>query len=269
MLRYSSKMMNNEEIFTAWAPDESPWSRWAKPILFAHLDLTSPHIPISEKATDVHWAPNPSEKMALVLDLPGAEGVLTGVSLATKGYRLVPLYNALPVPFGYSTVDLLTGKGIAAVDVLPTIAALRNSAEQMARLTLPLDAPPAFLLDSNRQGDGRKMEPDEFDNRSISFATDFPSAHFLASQGIERVLLVQNKSLVPQSDLAHTLCRWQDQGVKIEALRLDIAARPEIIHIARPSWFGAMFQRALASIGFRRAKSGGFGAWMPESSSGG
>ena len=157
---------------------------------------------------------------------------------------------------------------MAAVDVLPIISALRKGAEQLAQLNLPFDAPPAFLLDSNRQG-WRKMIPGEFDNRSVSFTTDFPSANFLAAQGIERVILVQKGKLEPQPDLAHTLRRWQDGGINLERLRLDLPSRPEAFEVAQPSWYGAMFQRALSSLGLRRSKTGGFGAWVPGSSAGG
>src|SRR5260370_26469102 len=113
------------------------------------------------------------------------------------------------------------------------------------------------------------MQPDEFDNRSISFATDFPSANFLASQGIQRVMLVQTSSAQPQSDLAHSLRRWQEGGLKLERLTLDPPSRPEPFEVARPSWYGAMFQRVLSSIGLRRSRGGGFGAWVPDSSAGG
>src|ERR1700756_496856 len=67
MGRNASKTMNKEEIFSAWAPDESPWSRWAKPVLFAHLDSALSHIPVTETAGDVGWAPVPGEKAALAL----------------------------------------------------------------------------------------------------------------------------------------------------------------------------------------------------------
>jgi len=70
---------------------------------------------------------------------------------------------------------------------------------------------------ANRRGDGRKIEPDEFDNRSISFTSDFPSANFLASHGIQRVMLVQKNSFEPQSDLTHSLRRWQDGGLLLSA----------------------------------------------------
>jgi hypothetical protein len=215
------------------------------------------------------WIPAPTEKVALVLDLPGAESVLTGVALAARGYRPVPLYNAVPLPFSGSLLDPLTGRAVAAVNVSPILGALRKGAEGLAQLNLPFDAPPAFLLDAHRRGDGRKMRPDEFDNRSISFTTDFPSANFFAAHDIQRIILVQKNAIEPQPDLAHSLRRWQDGGLELERLRLDLPSRPESFEVARPSWYGAMFQRVICSIGLRRASTGGFGAWVPDPSAGG
>jgi hypothetical protein len=261
--------MNKEEIFLIWSPDHSLWARWAKPVLFAHLDALLPEITVTEFVGDVSWSPPPQERVALVIDLPGAEGVQVGVALATRGYRPVPLYNALPLPFGEPPLDPLTGRPVAAVNVMPILGALKKGAEQLAGVQIPFDAPPAFLLDGNRRSAGRVMEPGEFDNRSICFTTDFPSANFLAGHGIQRARLVQKGSLEPQPDLAHALRRWQDGGIALERIRGDLPGQPEPFEIARPSWYGAMFQRALAAVGLRRAPEGGFGAWMPESPSGG
>jgi hypothetical protein len=260
--------MNKEEIFSIWAPENSIWSRWAKPVLFAHLDSALSHIPVTSAPGDVSWSPAPNEKVAVVLDLPGAEGVLIGLALAGKGYRPVPLYNALPLPFGQTLLSPATISRVAAVDVLPIISALRTGTKLLRQLTLPPDAPPAFLLDANRKGT-RKMIPGEFDNRSVSFTTDFPSANFLASQSIQRVLLVQKQALEPQPDLAHTLRRWQDGGLTLERLRLEPLSPREPFEVSRPVWYGAMFQRVLSAVGFRRASGGGFGAWIPDSSAGG
>jgi hypothetical protein len=264
-------MMNDDEIFPIWTPAASPWSRWAKPVLFAHLHAAMPPGPVPEMTYEVNWSPPSDGKTALVLDLPGAEGVLIGVALAARGYRPVPLYNALPLPCGESVIDPMSGRAVAAVDVLPIISALIRGAEQLAQSKLPFDAPPAFLLDANRYGYGRKMEPDEFDNRSISFTTDFPSAIFFASAGIKRVVLVQKSQVEPKPDLTHSLRRWQDAGLLLERKGLDCPGPPERFQVARPPWYGAMFQRALSSIGLRRAgmAMGGFGSWMAESSSGG
>jgi len=260
--------MNKEQIFSIWAPDDSPWSRWAKPVLFAHLDL--PQIPVTETVADVNWSPPPpGGDVALVLDLPGAEGVLIGVALAVRGYRPVPLYNAVPLPAGESFINPVNDKPLAAVNVSPILGALKEGAEKLAPLSLPSDAPPAFLLDANRRGGERKMLPGEFDNRSLSFTTDFPSALYLASHGIQRVILVQKNAIDPQPDLAHSLRRWQDGGLKLERLRLDPYSKPESFEVARPSWYGAMFQRLLARLRLRRSRDGGFGGWISAPPSGG
>ena len=265
--------MNRDAIFQVWAPDESPWSPWVKPVLFAHPQ--SPQCPVADGTGDLNWVPAASEKVALVINLPGAEGVLAGMALAGRGFRPVPLYNAAPplyfaVPLPYYPKPTLDpGKSVAAVNVLPILNALKQSTEKLAELKLPADAPPAFLLDSHRQGDGRKIEPGEFDNRSVSFTTDFPSAIFLASQGIQRVIFIQKDSIKIQSDLAHSLRRWQDGGLKLERLLLEHPSVPEPFQVNRPSWYGAMFQRVLCQLGLQRSDTGGFGGWLPDSSAGG
>ena len=261
--------MTKEAVFSTWAPEASAWSRWVKPVLFAYLESAPSQVPLSEVAGDVAWAPPSHEKVALVLDLPGADGVVTGLALAERGYRPIPLYNAVPLPSGELLLDQFTGRGVAAVNVLPIISALRKAAEQLAQLNLPAAAPPAFLLDSNRAGTGRRIEAGEFDNRSISFTTDFPSANFLAAHGIQRVILVQRNRVEPQSDLAHSLRRWQDGGLVLERKRLDSPEAPQPFAVTRPSWYSAMFQRVLSGLGLRRAAAGGFGGWIPESSAGG
>src|SRR5215510_14217757 len=218
MSRSFSKTMNKEEIFSIWSPENSIWSRWAKPVLFAHLNSALSYIPVTSAPGDVSWSPPPDERVAIVLDLPGADGVVTGLALGGRGYRPLPLYNALPLPFGESLLSPATSSRVAAVDVLSIISALRTGTKLLAQLTLPPDAPPAFLLDANRKGT-RKMIPDEFDNRSVSFTTDFPSANFLASQSIQRVLLVQKQVLEPQPDLAQTLRRWRDGRLPLDRLQ--------------------------------------------------
>jgi len=136
-------------------------------------------------------------------------------------------------------------------------------------MNIPPDAPPVFLLDANRHGDKLRMQPDEFDNRSICFTTDFPSVNFLLAHGIQRVLLIQRDHIEPQADLAHVLRRWQDGGLSMERMRIDSPLQRERFQANRLLWYGAMFHRTLAALGLRRAIAGGFGAWMPESSAGG
>jgi hypothetical protein len=259
--------MNKEEIYSAWAPSSSRWSTWAKPVLFAHLHLLR-DAPAIDVVGDTSWSPPAHARIALVLDLSGAEGVRMGVGLAQKGYRPVPLYDAIPCPLPESVINP-PAIHHTAVDVLPIASALRNGATQLTGLQIFADAPPAFLLDSRRRGTAQNMSPGDFDNRSVCYTTDFPSANFLLAAGIQKVLLVQETALEPLSDLAHVLRRWQDGGIKLERIRLQPPSPVEPFTVSRPSWFGAMFARVLIGLGLRRAGGGGFGAWVPEPSSGG
>jgi len=301
--------MNKELIFLTWAPETSVWSRWAKPVPFAYLDSATPiadaHEPpradgwptthplpfgrgegsvpsqgvnglnvvggncLPEPVWETDWVPAIETRSALVLDLPGAEGVLRGLELAARGYRPVPLYNAVPLPGGEPPLDPLTSRPVAAVQVLPILHALKTGATILGQIDLPPDAPPVFLLDAHRRGAGRKMLPDEFDNRSVCFTTDFPSANFLAAQHIARVVLVQPSGQQPQLDLAHVLRRWQQSGIAIQLKRLDVPGPSVPCEVARPSWFGAMFQRALSMVGLHYGEAGGFGGWVTSSSAGG
>jgi hypothetical protein len=237
-------------------------------VLFAHLDavVAAPELPAPPD--NISWCPPVENQVPVVVDLPGAESVMMGIALAERGYRPVPLYNAVPLPAGQPILDPLTRRNVAAVNVLEIIAALRSETGKLAGLQIPLAAPPAFLLDSNRQGPGLGMAPGEFDNRSVCFTTDFPSANFLLAHGFQRALLVQKMRADLPSDLAHVLRRWQEGGIAPELKPLDSPMPPERLEVPRPSWYGAMFQRALAALGLRRATGGGFGAWVPESSAG-
>jgi len=260
--------MTKEQIFSAWAPDASVWSRWAKPVTFAHLDLSRPPIALPEMAVNVDWAPAQVERVALVIDLPGAESMTLASALAECGYQPVPLFNALPLPTETQADDAVY-TNVAAVDMFPIIDGLRLRAERLQLLSIAVDAPPAFLLDARRQGDNQSVNTIDFDNRSISFPTDFPSANFLVAQRIHRALLIQKDRLDPQADLAHTLRRWQEGGINLERINLSSLTAPEAFEVVRPPWYGMMFQRILSSFGLRRAWGGGYGVWLQDSAGGG
>jgi hypothetical protein len=258
-------MNAKEEIYEVWAPRDGLWSPWVKPVLFACMDG-----PINTALVSMDWdasgMPSAEENTILVLDLPGVEGVAAGLALAARGYRPVPLYNAVPMPILAPGPEL--GSGVALVDVRPILGALLRGTESLRKLSLRPDAPPAFLLDARRRGDGHSF-PGAFDNRSVSFTTDFPSANFLLARGIHRAVLVQPTGDQPQADLAHTLLRWQEACMSIELKRLDVAGPPVPCEVVTPPRFRWLWQRALATFGLHRSPIGGFGDWVPEPTSAG
>jgi hypothetical protein len=265
-----------EEIFNAWAPPTSPWSRWAKPVVFAHMAAaTNPYVlPPDELADpvtasfDLSPIPPADGKTAVVIDLPSTTGATVALRLANeRGYRPVPLYNAVPAPF--TAQATLLGSSVA-IDLHGVMAGLRAWADELAALGLPEDAPPAFVLDARRRGTGWAPTPGNFDNRSVSLPTDFPSATFLHSRGVRRVMLIQPAAAgQPQPDLAHTLRRWQEAKLEITLYAIDAALPPHPIDVPKPSWFGHVWHHFLVRARLRRNAMGGFGGFLPVPSEGG
>ncbi len=250
--------MTREELFQIWAPETSPWSAWAKPVLFAYV-TTGIKRPRPETNLDVAGAlPDLPRRTAVVVDTPGESSVWLGLALAKKGLRPVPLYNACRGPSAMVEVD-----GI--------MQSLSASAPELQALSISPDAPPAFLLDAHRMAQGRIPSEGRFDNRWLVMPQDMPSVVLLKEAGIRDVLLVLSGAQRPASDLAHILCRWQEGGLSLSVL--DVAAKkpaPSPLKVVKPSWYRHVLYRAFALIGLRRHSAGGFGDFVPlPSSSGG
>ena len=260
--------MNRDEMFDIWCPRSARWSPWVKPVLFSftsHPAVTSaaPRVP---PAWDLTGLPTAQENVALVLDLAGGEALRLAMTFVAAAFRPVPLYNALP--WQESSGFLLAHESPPVVDMLDVVEALREATAGLAKAQLADDAPPVFMLDANRRLATGPALPGSFDNRSICFPTDFPSANFLLSCSIERVVVVLFQRTMIEADLTHTLRRWQDAGLRIELKRLDEPGPPRLITVEKPSWYRSLFYRAFELIDFRHSPLGGFGGVLPEPSSG-
>ncbi len=256
--------MTAEEIYLAWAPPDAIWSRWVKPVLFAHMELSpSPAqvLAMENRLDDVSHIPPASAGNAIVIDLPGGDSIRMGLSLMRLGYRPVPVFNALPAPGG-------TDPSRVVIDMSAVVSLLKTSAQDVIKYGLAENAPPAFLLDSRRRGGGIIISPRWFDNRSVSLPTDFPSGNFLLANGIRSVLVVQSDSASPQADLGHTLRRWQETGLPISLFATTAPSNSVSITNSRPPWFRHMWYGMLARMGLRRNPLGGFGGFIPEPSAG-
>ncbi len=243
-------MMDRRDIYRAWAPDTSPWSDWAKPVSFIGLSAVDADETTDPALADLPWAPSAGPGVALVVDLPGGEAVDVGLALARRGFRPVPLFNGCPGP----------RLGAAAlVNTAPIEDALRAGAPLLARLDLPPDAPPAFLLDATRRAEGSAVLPGRFDNRWCVVPQDLPSAARLAQAGVRRVLV---RAPAVAGDLAHVLHAYQRAGLPLQLSRPDRDHADEL-RVARPSGFGIVFYRLMVFAGLRRNAAGGFGAVVP------
>jgi hypothetical protein len=241
--------MYNEAIFEIWVPRDGVWSLWARPILFAQMPESASGASFVRRPHEVSWAPAAGEHTVLVVDLPGAESVGMGLSLAERGYRPVPLYNACTGPH-------------EVIDQGPIIESLRAGAEFLAALPLH-DAPPAFLLDADRLRPTHPVRGGDFDNRWQVFPQDFPSAALLAERGFTRVVLIQRGSLEPQPDLASVLRPWQEAGIGIEVKDVLSVEPPKPIRIEPPPWYRRVWQGVVVLFGMQARPRAGFGYVVP------
>jgi len=192
--------------------------------------------------------------------------------LALRGFRPVPVIDGSPGPDTLGTSQAVfavqpVAAAHVAVDMRQTLRWLCIGAALLPSLKIAGNASPVFLLDALRAGRAGSFGAETFDNRWKTFPQDFPSARFLKERGIKRVLLIQRDAGQPSEDLAHVLLRWQEEGISIFVARAETTDSAELIHVNRPSRFRALWHRALALVGLKRADGGGFGAW-PQGSSG-
>jgi hypothetical protein len=292
-------MMSKEELYNIWAPPESEWSPWVKPTLFSFLDfvpsfqtaadneivapiaappahtpaitITPPVVaPVIAPPAARAWPPDRELDLsflsrspaALILDLPGPLALQHALQLAFAGYRPIPLYNATPAPSAHSWLYFSN----AIVEVRPILIELIAIARELSRISIRPDAPPAFLLNYNRR-QGREPGEGDFDNRSVSFPTDFPSGNMLLSRNIGQAYVIKREDGVVQADLEHILRNWQAAGVQL-FVKSNTSSPPRPLEVPPVSRFHALLDRFNAMLGLRRNLLGGFGGVLPAAGSG-
>jgi hypothetical protein len=235
---------SREEIFEAWAPAESPWSAWAKPVLFTHAPLTATlqgELPSAGVLAHLRDS-------ALILDVPGVLSVQLGLALAKAGFQPVPLYNC-----GTAKGALVNMEGVEEL--------LTDGAEQLKRLKPRAGARPVFMLNSDRMDNVvNATSPGRYDNRWQLVPQDMPSAAMLLSAGIKRVAVLSARL---QDDLAHVLYRYQEANLQI-SLSGNVDKAPSPVQVAKPSSYKSLWYRLGVYAGLRRNSAGGFGAVIPD-----
>ena len=232
-------------IYKIWAPDNALWTQWAKPVLFASLPCADYY---ELKTPDADFVQMVDYSTVIIVDLPDKESVEEALVLARRGYRPVPLYNGV---YGNTAFSMI-------VDVRGIAATLQKGVEILSALSIRADAPPVFMLDSNRMT-GQGKQPGSYDNRWCIFPQDMPSASFLLKNRITRVIV---RSARIQEDLSHILLRYQNQGIKICLCANDGILKD--VKVTKPSLFMSLFYRFKVTLGLSRNATGGFGAIIPE-----
>ena len=243
--------MTKDEALEIWAPQESVWSRFCSPVLFSFMESRQAQAP---EDGPKEWHVPLLAGTAVLIDAPGPEGVAIGLSLAKRGYRPIPLYNACPFATTASAEWVPS-----VVEVSSIMAALFNGAETLNSCNLPASAPPAFLLDANRATARPGPVLHEYlDNRSFVSKLDVPPPSFLQERGIGSIVVVHDRQK-PQPDLLFILLEWQREGVRIFFQSPGELWDPQPVTLKRPWAIIAMYHRLAMRTGFRRNHLGGFG----------
>lgn len=194
--------MTGRDIFKIWAPVGAKWVDWVRPVPFIAIndsfkayDFTSFTIPkinyISELPLDT----------AIIVDLPGNYSIKEGIGLAKLGFRPIPIYNGTNEQQG----------SMAIVDNHTIEIGLIRGALELEKIKISNNAPPTFLLDSNRTH-RYKMDISVFDNSWDIYDQDMPSAEYFLKNGINKII-VRGESI--QRDLRKILYQFQKKGIKI------------------------------------------------------
>ena len=212
--------MTGREIFNIWAPKGCKWVEWVRPVPFVAIGNGLKEYGIYNlMKNDIKYTNKSSKTTAIIVDLPGYESVEEAIELAKIGYRPIPIYNGTNEQDGaVSTSDN------RAVEI-----ALIKGAVKIEKLDISKDAPPAFLLDTNRMN-RYKMNVGVFDNSWDVYSQDMPSAKYLKENGIKKIIVRADKKI--QKDLQKILYKYQCE--KIDILFADIDKKPIRINIKKP-----------------------------------
>ena len=211
--------MLGKDIYKIWTPIEAKWIQWIRPVPFVQMkdqlennefcDFTIPSI---------HYIKKNSMNTAIIVDLPSYNSIKEGIALAKLGFRPIPLYNGTNEQTGATPI----------IDNHPIEIGLIWGALELEKIKIGINAPPVFLLDSNRMH-RFKMDASIFDNSWDIYAQDMPSAEYFLKNGIRKIIVRGEKI---QKDLRKILYQFQKKKIKI--LFTDGYKEPEEIIIKRP-----------------------------------
>ena len=244
------------ETFKAWAPVDAIWSQWAKPITFMATRHSKVVIDLDNGSQNT--AINDGKTM-LIFDLPAISCIAEGLKYAKLGFRLVPLFNSAPAPL--VNVNRFAD---SFIDVWGIGSYLFAGASILKDISLKQEAPPVFLLDSDRYK-ATLPGPGSFDNRWRLVPADMPSADFLAGQSICKVVVMPEKI---QHDLVHVLFRYKEAGIEILTMNPETHVITPAV-LSKPPHYKSIFHRLHTFWGLLRNTAGGFGGMIPAVDSGG
>lgn len=194
--------MTRKEIYKIWAPEGTKWTNWVRPVPFIELDNLSKSKKIYDTTLPkINYIQQNRENIAIIVDLSGFNSITEGISLVQYGFRPIPLYN------GTTEQE----NSMSTTDNNSIKVGLIWGANILKEMKIEKDAPPAFLIDSNRLN-RHKINVSVFDNSWDLYHQDLPTAEYFLKNGIGTIIIRGDKVA---KDLNKILFEFPKKGVRI------------------------------------------------------
>lgn len=194
--------MTGKDFYKIWAPIGAKWVDWVRPVPFVVINENLKIYEVENfSIPQINYIQKPTTDTAIIIDLPENNSIKEGLGLAKLGFRPIPIYNGTDQQDG----------AMATVDNKSIKIGLIKGALELQKMEIDKNAPPAFLLDSNRMN-RYKMNQSVFDNSWDIYAQDLPSAEYFLKNGINKIIV---RGGLIQTDLQKILYSFQQKGITI------------------------------------------------------
>lgn len=211
--------MTGKDIFKIWAPTGVKWTQWVRPVPFVGINENIKTYDVSDfNISNINYLEKLLTDTAIIVDLPGNDSIKEGLALAKMGYRPIPIYNGTDQQKG----------AIATVDNCSIKVGLIKGTKELEKIKIDNNAPPVFLLDTNRMN-RFKMNISIFDNSWDIYSQDLPTAEYFLNNGIKNIII---SSRIIQKDLSKILYKFQNKGINI--LFTNGYDKPKKVKINKP-----------------------------------
>jgi len=250
--------MTSRRVEDVWLGSDHPWRTWVKRPLFASLPIEEVESATEQppyRSDTSRWSGEgvawlAGQRAAIVIDLPGPTAIETALALGRHGFRPVLSINASSQP----------GE---VVDMKPLLALLVEGARFASSFPADAAAPPAFILDSRRDGesDGRQRGPGAFDNRWTIFAGDLPSGEQLRTADLRLVVIAHDRDALHEDVEA---IAWSCRRAGLEVRLADVRDhRITVLSGTPPGWISRYFASVRRRFSLRRQWDGSYGHRIP------
>ena len=194
--------MTGKELYRIWAPENAKWTNWTRPVPFIGIDDNfKPKGSYDYTIPKIEYVEKGKKNIAIMVDLPGFKSIAEGIALIDYGFRPIPLYNGTHAQ----------ENALALTDMNAIQAGIVYAAKFLENAKLEEDAPPAFLIDTERLNRCRK-DVSIYDNSWDLYHQDMPTAKYFAQNGIDTILVRCEKF---SKDLNSIMFDFPKKGVNV------------------------------------------------------